>query len=145
MYTSIFPNSRIMNTTRYLEAGAELNGKKEGSAMTVTFELDGQTFIALNGGPRYKFSPATSFQIDCADQAEVDHFWDKLSDGGDPESQRCGWLSDKFGVTWQVVPAAMLEMVLDEDKKRVGAMTNAMMQMKKIDIAELKVAFEKGS
>ena len=152
--------------------------------MTVTFELDGQPFVALNGGPMYKFTPAVSFQIDCKDQAEVNHFWDKLTEDGDPDAQQCGWcklsvdcdamwlayssralVKDKFGVSWQVVPAAMLEMVLDKDKKKVGSMTNAMvsllqtpcnttnllsrtndiqMKMKKIDIAGLREAFERG-
>ena len=88
--------------------------------MTVVFELDGHPFVALNGGPMFKFSPATSFQVDCKDQAEVDFFWEKLGEGGDPANQQCGWLTDKFGVSWQVVPNALLEMVLDEDKAKVG-------------------------
>ena len=145
LYTSIFPNSKITHTSRYLEAGAEHHGRQAGSVMTVTFSLDGHPFVALNGGPMFKFTPATSFQIDCKDQAEVDFFWEKLTEGGDPKAQQCGWLADKFGVSWQVVPAEMLEMVMHEDKKRVGAMTNAMMKMKKIDVAGLKEAFEKGS
>jgi predicted 3-demethylubiquinone-9 3-methyltransferase (glyoxalase superfamily) len=119
-YTSIFPNSKIAQTSRYLEAGKEYHGQDEGSVMTVVFELDGHPFVALNGGPLFKFSPATSFQVDCKDQAEVDFFWERLGEGGDPTNQQCGWLTDKFGVSWQVVPNALLEMVLDDDKAKVG-------------------------
>ena len=104
-YTSIFPNSKITNVARYQEAGKEQHGKEAGSVMTVAFELDGHSFVALNGGPSFKFSAATSFQVDCEDQAEVDHFWEKLGEGGDASKQQCGWLEDKFGVAWQAVPS----------------------------------------
>lgn len=144
-YTSIFPNSKIMQKSHFLEAGKDYHDREPESVMTVTFELDGHPFVGLNGGPQFKFSPATSFQIDCKDQAEVDFFWAKLGEGGDESMQRCGWVQDKFGVSWQVVPSAMLDMVLDDDKKKVGSMTNAMMKMKKLDIDELRAAFDAGS
>ena len=113
--------------------------------MTVTFELDGHPFVALNGGPLFKFTPAISFQIDCKDQAEVDHFWEKLGEGADESKQQCGWLVDKFGVSWQVVPAALFEMVTDPDKTKVGNLTNAMQKMKKLDVEGMRKAFEGGS
>ena len=144
-YTSIFPNSKITTTTRFLEAGSEIHGRDPGSVMTVAFELDGHPFVGLNGGPLFKFSAATSFQVHCKDQAEVDHFWEKLTEGGDASKQQCGWLEDKFGVAWQVVPNELLEMTLAEDKKKVGSMTNAMMKMKKFDIEGLKKAFDGGA
>ena len=134
-YLSIFPNSRMLKVARYGEAGP---GPK-GSVMTASFELDGQQFTALNGGPHYKFTEAVSFVIDCKSQEEVDHYWDKLSAGG--QTQQCGWLKDKFGVSWQVTPTALIEMLGDSDPARVKRVVEAMMKMVKIDIAKLREAY----
>jgi predicted 3-demethylubiquinone-9 3-methyltransferase (glyoxalase superfamily) len=140
-YTGIFKNSRIVNIARYGEAGREVHGRPAGSAMTVAFELDGQRFTALNGGPLFKFSEAISFQVDCETQQEVDHYWDKLSEGGDKKAQQCGWLKDKYGLSWQVVPRILIEMMSDPDTEKSGRAMNAMLKMKKIDIAGLKRAY----
>jgi predicted 3-demethylubiquinone-9 3-methyltransferase (glyoxalase superfamily) len=139
-YTNIFKNSRITATTRYSAAGQEIHGQKPGSVMTVAFELDGQTFVGLNGGPAFKFTEAISFQINCDTQEEIDYYWDKLGAGGDP--QQCGWLKDRFGLSWQVTPRMMDE--LFEDEKSAGAQRamDAMLKMKKLDIAELRRAYE---
>ena len=134
-YTSIFKNSRILNVARYGEAGP---GPK-GSAMTVTFQLDGQQFIALNGGPHYTFSPAISFFVNCETQAEVDEFWNKLSAGG--KEVQCGWLKDKFGVSWQIIPNALMELMSDKDPAKSQRVFKAMLQMTKIDIEGLKRAY----
>jgi len=139
-YVSIFKDSRITNVSRYGEAGKEVHGKKPGTAMTVAFELEGQPFTALNGGPQFKFNQAISFQISCESQAEVDHYWDKLSEGGDPNAQQCAWLKDKFGLSWQVVPTALPRLLSDPDRAKAGRVMNAMLKMKKIDIAELENA-----
>jgi predicted 3-demethylubiquinone-9 3-methyltransferase (glyoxalase superfamily) len=139
-YVSIFNDSRIANVSRYGEAGKEVHGKKPGTAMIVAFELEGQPFTALNGGPNYKFSEAISFQISCESQAEVDHYWDKLSDGGDPKAQQCAWLKDKFGVSWQVVPTALSRLLSDPDRAKAGRVMQSMLKMKKIDIAALENA-----
>jgi predicted 3-demethylubiquinone-9 3-methyltransferase (glyoxalase superfamily) len=141
-YTSIFKNSRIGKISRYGEAGKEIHGKEPGSVLTVAFELDGQSFTALNGGPVFKFNEAISFQINCQDQAEVDYYWEKLSAGGDPKSQQCGWLKDKFGVSWQVVPTIVQEMISGPDAKKSERAMQALFQMKKLDIARLKQAYE---
>lgn len=133
-YVSIFPNSTIRSVVRYGEAGPG----PAGSAMTVAFELDGKEFTALNGGPHYKFSPAISFVVHCRNQQEVDHYWDSLSAGGAPN--RCGWLDDKFGVTWQIVPDALLELLKGDDAARSMRVTRAMMEMHKLDIAGLERA-----
>lgn len=134
-YTSIFKNSKLLNVARYGEAGP---GPK-GSAMTVTFQLDGQQFIALNGGPHYTFSPAISFFVNCETQAEVDEFWNKLSAGG--KEVQCGWLQDKFGVSWQIIPKALMELMSDKDPVKSQRVFKAMLQMTKIDIAGLKRAY----
>jgi predicted 3-demethylubiquinone-9 3-methyltransferase (glyoxalase superfamily) len=139
-YTGIFKNSRIVNVTRYGEAGQEIHGKPVGSAMTVEFELEGQSFTALNGGPLFKFSEAISFQVHCDTQEEVDHYWERLSAGGDPDAQQCGWLKDRYGVSWQVVPNALLELVQDPDYEKSQRVMAAMLRMKKIDINELRRA-----
>jgi len=136
-YTSIFPNSKIGAVSRYGEAGKEIHGKKPGSAMTVAFELDGLEFTGLNGGPLFKFSEAISFQINCQTQEEIDHYWEKLTAGGDPKAQQCGWLKDKFGVSWQVVPAILPKLLSDPDPKKSERMMKALLQMKKLDINEL--------
>jgi predicted 3-demethylubiquinone-9 3-methyltransferase (glyoxalase superfamily) len=141
-YTSIFKNSQIRTISRYTEAGREVHGRPAGSVMTVDFELNGQPFTALNGGPHFKFNEAISFQIMCRNQEEVDHYWNKLNEGGDPNAQQCGWLKDKFGLSWQVIPTALIEMLNDPDKEKSNRTMEAMLQMKKLDIAELERAYE---
>jgi predicted 3-demethylubiquinone-9 3-methyltransferase (glyoxalase superfamily) len=141
-YTSIFKNSKIGTIARYTEAGQEVHGRPPGSVMTVEFELNGQPFTALNGGPLFQFNEAISFQIMCETQEEVDHYWNKLTAGGDKNAQQCGWLKDKYGVSWQVVPTVLAEMMSDPDKEKSGRAMEAMLQMKKLDIAELERAFE---
>ena len=140
-YTAIFENSRILNIARYGEAGQEDHGKPPGSVMTVAFELGGQAFTALNGGPIFRFNEAVSFQVNCETQEEVDYYWEKLSEGGDEKAQQCGWLKDKYGVSWQVVPTLLLEMINDPDSAKSQRATEAMLQMRKIDIAGLKRAY----
>jgi predicted 3-demethylubiquinone-9 3-methyltransferase (glyoxalase superfamily) len=136
-YTSVFPNSKIEAVTRYSDAGP---GPK-GSVMTVAFELDGQKFAALNGGPHFKFTEAVSFVVNCETQQEVDEFWEKLSAGG--QEVQCGWLKDKFGLSWQIVPTVMVEMITDTDGARSQRVVQAMMQMKKLDIARLQEAYDR--
>ena len=135
-YCGIFRNSRITRVQRYTETGKEVHGKPAGSVMVAEFELEGQKFIALNGGPEFKFNEAVSFQVLCADQAEIDHYWDKLTAGGDPTAQVCGWLKDKFGLSWQVIPAKMPDFSSPAGQKQM----QAFFQMKKIDIAALERA-----
>src|SRR5262245_19111060 len=137
-YVGIFKNSKILDVSRYSEAGYEVHGRPAGSVMTVSFELDGQRFTALNGGPLFKFSEAISFQISCETQEEVDHYWSKLSAGGDPNAQQCGWLKDKFGLSWQVVPTALPKLLMDPDATKSKRAMDAMLQMKKLDIAKLE-------
>jgi predicted 3-demethylubiquinone-9 3-methyltransferase (glyoxalase superfamily) len=139
-YTSIFKNSKIGKISRYGEAGREVHGKPAGSVMTVAFELDGQAFTALNGGPVFRFTEAISLQIDCQSQKEVDYYWDKLSQGGDDKAQQCGWLKDRYGLSWQVVPRALIELMSDPDPAKSGRVMEAMLRMKKIDIAGLERA-----
>lgn len=138
-YTSVFPNSEIVNVSRYSEAGHEVHGRPAGSVMTVTFTLDGQTFIALNGGPHFKFTEAISFFISCATQEEVDYYWERLSAGG--EEGPCGWLKDKYGLSWQVVPTALDTLLADKAGKADRVM-EALLQMKKIDLAALQQVYE---
>src|SRR5688572_27268735 len=140
-YTAIFKNSKVVAVSRYGEAGREVHGKPPGTVLTVAFELEGQAFTALNGGPVFKFTEAISFQVNCETQAEVDYYWEKLSKGGDVTAQQCGWLKDKYGVSWQVVPRVLAEMIADPDPKRAGRAMEAMLQMKKIDIDALKRAY----
>ena len=140
-YMGIFRHSKIVRVARYGEAGREVHGKPAGTVMTVAFELEGQLFTALNGGPMFKFNEAISFQVDCETQAEVDHYWEKLSEGGDVRAQQCGWLKDKYGASWQVVPSVLVEMITDPDTAKSGRVMEAMLQMKKIDIDELKRAY----
>jgi predicted 3-demethylubiquinone-9 3-methyltransferase (glyoxalase superfamily) len=140
-YTAIFRNSRIVQVARYGEAGREIHGKPAGTVMTVAFELEGQAFTALNGGPLFKFNEAISFQVSCETQAEVDHYWEKLSEGGDVSAQQCGWLKDKYGASWQIVPRVLVEMITDPDTQKSQRVMGAMLQMKKIDIAGLKRAY----
>jgi len=134
LYTSIFPSSRIVETTRYGSAGP----RPEGTVMTVLFELDGQRFVALNGGPDFKPNEAISFQVDCETQEEVDDFWNRLSEGG--EQGPCGWLKDRFGISWQIVPKTLTELLSDPDQDKAQRVMAAMLQMGKIEIAELERA-----
>lgn len=137
-YTSIFRNSKIVHISRYGEAGQEIHGKSAGTVMTVSFELDGQPFTALNGGPLFKFSEAISFQVFCDTQEEVDDYWQKLSAGGDEAAQQCGWLKDQYGVSWQIIPRILIELLNHPDIATSQNVTTAMLQMKKIEIDELK-------
>lgn len=140
-YTGIFKNSRITAITRYGEAGKEIHGKDAGTVLTVEFELDGQTFTALNGGPVFQFNEAISLQIYCATQAEIDFYWEKLSEGGDENAQQCGWLKDKFGLSWQVAPIEWIEMAKNHEAESYDRAMNAMLRMKKLDIEELRRAY----
>jgi predicted 3-demethylubiquinone-9 3-methyltransferase (glyoxalase superfamily) len=141
-YTGIFKNSRITRTTRYSDAGFEVHHKPAGSVLTVDFELDGTKFTALNGGSDFKFNEAVSFQIFCQNQEEIDYYWNKLTPGGDPASHVCGWLKDRYGVSWQVVPTIMAELIADENSPGAKRTMDALLKMKKIDIAELQRAYE---
>jgi predicted 3-demethylubiquinone-9 3-methyltransferase (glyoxalase superfamily) len=139
-YVSIFRNSKIRSIARYDEEAAKASGRPKGSVMTVAFELNGQEFVALNGGPLFKFTEAISFVVNCETQEEVDHFWEKLSAGG--QEVQCGWLKDRFGVLWQVVPTVLVEMLQDEDPLKARRVMGAMLKMKKIDVEALKRAYE---
>jgi predicted 3-demethylubiquinone-9 3-methyltransferase (glyoxalase superfamily) len=141
-YVGIFRNSRINVTTRYSTAGQETHKKAPGSVMTVDFELDGQRFTALNGGPEFKFNEAISLQIHCENQEEIDYYWNKLGAGGDPNAQVCGWLKDRYGLSWQVIPKDVDELYKDESSPGAQAAMEAMMQMKKIDMAALREAYD---
>ena len=140
-YTGIFRNSRINTITRYGTAGFETHHRPAGSVMTVEFELDGQKFTALNGGPEFNFNEAVSLQIFCDSQAEIDYYWDKLGAGGDPKAQVCGWLKDRYGLSWQVVPTGMEKFYEDETSPGAQRVMEAMLKMKKLDIAELQRAY----
>jgi predicted 3-demethylubiquinone-9 3-methyltransferase (glyoxalase superfamily) len=140
-YCGIFPNSRITEVTYYGEAGTEVHGGKPGSVLMVAFELDGQPFTALNGGPNFKFNEAVSLQVPCASQEELDRYWAKLSEGGDPAAQQCGWLKDRYGLSWQVFPRKLIQMLQDKDRKRADRAMAAMMEMKKIDLAAIERAY----
>ncbi len=140
-YTSIFKDSKIVTITRYGSAGFEVHHRPAGSVMTVDFDLNGVRFTALNGGPVFTFNEAVSFQIICETQDEVDYYWQKLTAGGDPKAQQCGWLKDKFGLSWQVVPDGMHEMLKDPDSDASSRAMSAMMKMKKLDLNELKRAY----
>jgi predicted 3-demethylubiquinone-9 3-methyltransferase (glyoxalase superfamily) len=141
-YTSIFKNSRILDITHYGESAAEVSGRPKRTVMTVTFELEGQLFMALNGGPIFKFSPAISFLVRCKTQQEVDSLWEKLSEGG--EQEQCGWLKDKFGISWQIVPNILDEMIHDKDAMKSERVIKAMLQMKKLDIRGVQKAYAEG-
>jgi predicted 3-demethylubiquinone-9 3-methyltransferase (glyoxalase superfamily) len=138
LYVSIFPDSGIDAVSRYGKEGFEIHGKPEGTAMTVSFHLAGQSFTALNGGPQYRFSEAVSFQVSCETQAEVDHYWSRLGEGG--EEGPCGWLKDRFGLSWQIVPTALPRLLGDPDAAKRERVTRAFMGMKKLDIAALERA-----
>lgn len=137
-YTSIFKNSKILNIARYSEAGSKAAHRPKGSVMTVAFQIEGQTFTAINGGPVFKFTEAVSFVVNCANQEEINFYWEKLSEGGDPKSQQCGWLKDKYGLSWQIVPAALGELMSDPEKSE--RVMSKVLQMKKIDLNALQKA-----
>jgi predicted 3-demethylubiquinone-9 3-methyltransferase (glyoxalase superfamily) len=139
-YVSIFNNSKVGRIARYGEAGAEVSGRPKGTVMTVEFQLEGQEFLALNGGPIFKFTEAISFIVNCETQEKIDEMWEKLSKGG--EKGECGWLKDKYGLSWQIVPPVLSEMLQDKDAEKTERVMKAMLQMKKLDIKKLKQAYE---
>ena len=144
-YTEIFSNSRVLSVSRFGEAGHEIHGRPPGSVMTVAFELNGQEFTALNGGPHFKFNEAVSFQVYCDTQEELDYYWERLSEGGDVNAQQCGWLKDRFGLSWQVVPSILPELVKDPELEASQRAMEALLRMKKLDIDALKSAYEGAS
>ncbi|MEO7969921.1 MAG: VOC family protein [bacterium] len=139
-YVSLFKNSKVGKTTKYHGASAQAAGRPEGSLMTAEFQLEGQNFVAINAGPHFKFTEAISFVVDCESQAEVDYFWEKLTAAGGQESQ-CGWLKDKYGLSWQITPRVLIEMIGDKDPQKAQRVMAAMLQMKKIDTATLQRAY----
>jgi predicted 3-demethylubiquinone-9 3-methyltransferase (glyoxalase superfamily) len=143
-YTAIFKNSKIGGISRYGKEGYEIHGRPEGTVLTVEFEINGQTFTALNGGPAFKFNEAISFQVHCDSQEEVDYYWNKLSEGGDERAQQCGWLKDKYGVSWQIVPNILGELLQDKNTKKTESVMKALLQMRKLDVNALKEAYERG-
>ena len=136
-YTSVFKNSKIVSVTRYGEEAAQASGRPKGTVMTMAFQLEGQEFVAINGGPHFTFTPAISFVVNCKSQEEADYYWEKLSAGGDESAQQCGWLKDKYGVSWQVVPTALVELLNSPDADKSRRVMQAMLAMKKIDIEGL--------
>jgi predicted 3-demethylubiquinone-9 3-methyltransferase (glyoxalase superfamily) len=140
-YTSIFKNSKMGKITHYGKEGQEIHKRPAGSVMTVRFYLEGQEFLALNGGPVFKFNEAISFVVNCENQEEIDYYWNKLTVGGDAKSQQCGWLKDKYGVSWQITPTILPEMLGDQDTEKSQRAMKAMLQMKKLDIGALKKAY----
>ena len=141
-YTSIFKESKIGDVIRYGKEGYEIHGREEGTVMTVEFEIEGQKFLGLNDGPIFKFNEAISFQVYCETQEEVDYYWEKLSEGGDEKAQQCGWLKDKYGVSWQIVPIILIKMLKDKDSEKSQKVMKVMLQMHKLDISTLKKAYE---
>lgn len=140
-YTGVFKNSRITAISRYGEVGHEIHGQPAGKVLTVAFELDGWPFTALNGGPQFKFNEAVSLQVPCKSQEEVDYYWEKLSAGGDPRAQQCGWLKDRYGLSWQVFPSAVMDMLQDKDRGKADRVMAAILQMKKMDLKALERAY----
>ena len=138
-YTGIFRRSRVRSITRYGESGSEIHGRSPGSVMTIGFDLTGQRFTAINGGPAFRFSEALSLQVHCDTQAELDYYWTQLGDGGNPDAQKCGWLKDRFGVSWQIVPSELPELL--QDHRRGNAVMQALLAMKKLDIVALRRSF----
>jgi predicted 3-demethylubiquinone-9 3-methyltransferase (glyoxalase superfamily) len=141
-YTSVFKNSKIGRISRYGKEGFEIHGRPEGMVMTMEFELDGQPFTALNGGPVFKFNEAVSFQVLCDTQEEVDYYWERLSEGGDEKAQQCGWLKDRYGLSWQIVPRVLIELLGDHKSEKSQRAMKAMLQMKKIDIQKIRQAYD---
>ena len=144
-YTSIFKQAKIGKIARYTEEGYEIHGQPAGTVLTIEFELNGQTFTALNGGPAFKFNEAISLQVHCQSQKEIDYYWEKLSQGGDAKAQQCGWLKDKFGVSWQIIPTVLAEMLHDKDTDRSNRVMKALLQMQKLDIQTLEQAYKQNS
>jgi predicted 3-demethylubiquinone-9 3-methyltransferase (glyoxalase superfamily) len=142
LYTSVFPNSRVVRVTRYGREGFDLHGRPEGSVMTIDFELDGHALTALNGGPHFTLNEAISLQVYCDTQAEVDHYWTRLGEGGDPKAQQCGWLKDRFGVSWQVIPRASLDLFGDPESAASQRAMRALLRMEKLDLAALQRAYD---
>jgi len=143
-YVSVFKDGKLGHVARYGKEGFEIHHQPEGTVLTVEFTVNGQDFTALNGGPIFKFTEAVSFQVMCKDQAEVDYYWGKLGAGGDPQAQQCGWLKDKYGLSWQIVPTELITLLRDKDAKKAGRVMEAMLQMKKIDVAALRRAYANG-
>ncbi len=141
-YASIFRDSRIGRITRYGREGYEIHGRPEGMVMTAEFEIEGQTFRALNGGPVFKFNEAISFQVNCETQEELDYYWERLSEGGDEKARQCGWLKDKYGISWQIIPKVLGELVGDPRSEKSQRAMKAMLQMKKIDLETIKRAYD---
>ena len=141
-YTSIFKNSKVGRIARHTEEAAEKTGRPVGSVLTIEFEIEGQKFVALNGGPLFKFNESVSFEVNCETQEEIDYFWDKFTADAGQESA-CGWLKDKFGLSWQIVPTVLIDMLHDADRAKSGRVMHAMFQMKKIDIKALKDAYKR--
>lgn len=142
-YTSVFKNSKLGRITHYGKVGLEINGKLDGTVKTVEFQLEGQDFVALNGGPQFKFTEVISFIVNCQSQEELDYYWGKLSEGGDEKAQVCGWLKDKYGISWQIIPDNLTEMLSDSNSERSERVMNVIMQVKgKIDIEALMQAYE---
>jgi len=141
-YVSIFKHARVGAVTRYGEAGYEVHGRPAGSVMTVEFQLEGQDFVALNGGPVFTFNEAVSLQVHCETQEELDHYWERLSQGGDKQAQQCGWLKDKYGLSWQIVPAMLPKMLQEGNAAKSQRVMKALLQMSKLDIQKLKQAYE---
>lgn len=138
-YISLFRNSKILQVSHYGEAGSNVAGRPKGSVMTIAFQLDGQDFMALNGGPHFKFTPAISLMVNCETQAEIDQYWDKLSEAGG--TQQCGWLTDKFGVSWQIVPATLAQMMQDDQPEKAESVMKAILEMEKLDLPTLERAY----
>jgi predicted 3-demethylubiquinone-9 3-methyltransferase (glyoxalase superfamily) len=142
LYTSIFKSSKVKTVTRYGEAGKEIHGKPPGTVLTIAFELEGREFMALNGGPMFKFTEAISLCVNCETQEEIDYYWERLTQGGDPQAQQCGWLKDKYGLSWQIVPTALQQMVADPDPAKTERVMQALFPMKKLDLSALWRAYE---
>ena len=141
-YTSVFKNSKIVSVSRYGEEGAEASGRPKGTVMTIAFQLDGQEFVALNGGPIFAFTEAISFVVNCESQEEINYYWERLSKGGEEKAQQCGWLKDRYGLSWQVIPRMLVDLLNDVDPDKSSRVMKAMLEMKKIDIDTLKQASE---
>ncbi|WP_243039389.1 VOC family protein [Dyella sedimenti] len=139
-YVSVFEHSRILATTRFTASSAAASGQPEGSVMTIDFELDGQRFAALNGGPQFRFNEAVSLVVNCRSQEEIDYYWDRLGTGGDERARQCGWLKDRYGLSWQVVPEELTGLLTDGDAGKAARVVDAIMRMQKLDLAELRRA-----
>jgi predicted 3-demethylubiquinone-9 3-methyltransferase (glyoxalase superfamily) len=141
-YTRVFPDSRMGKTVHYGKEGFDIHGRPEGSVMTVEFEINGQSFVALNGGPAFTFNEAVSFQVHCETQEEIDYYWENLAAGGEESAQQCGWLKDRYGVSWQIVPTIFSELMSDAEQEKSQRVMKALLHMKKLDIETLKQAYQ---